>query len=207
MKHNFLAVLLMAVLPFISSCSKAKQADNNLYEATPDSVKVLQKIDPKDLKDNPISLFADNWFVVSAGDSIKFNEMTISWGNLGNVWEEPAVTIYIRNTRYTYPLIDNGKYFVLNSFDEKYWDKVKFIGTHSGRDMDKVKATGLTPKFTALGNPYFEEARLVIECEKIYSDDIDRSRLFEKGQKMYSDDPKETHRMFIGRIVNMWEKK
>lgn len=207
MKHLFLAVLSMAVLPFISSCSKAKQADNNISDATPDSTKIFQKIDPKDLKDNPISLFADNWFVVSAGDSTKFNEMTISWGNLGNVWEEPSVTIYIRNTRYTYPFIDNGKYFVLNSFDEKYRDKVKFIGTHSGRDMDKVKATGLTPKFTALGNPYFEEARLVIECEKMYSDDIDRTRLFEKGQKMYSDDPKETHRMFIGRIVNMWEKK
>lgn len=166
-----------------------------------------ERIDPKALDENPIHLFADNWFVVSAGNKEKFNEMTISWGNIGNVWNEPSVTVYIRNNRFTYPFINNGNYFVLNSFDEQYRDKVKFIGTHSGRDMDKVKATGLTPGFTPLGNPYFKEARLLIECEKIYSDDIDRSRLFKKGKEMYSSDPKETHRMFIGRIVNLWIKK
>lgn len=166
-----------------------------------------ERIAPKTLDGNPISLFADNWFVVSAGNKDKFNEMTISWGSLGNVWNEPSVTIYIRNNRFTYPFINNGKYFVLNSFDEEYRDKVKFIGTHSGRDMDKVKATGLTQQFTPLGNPYFREARMVIECEKIYSDDIDRSRLFKKGNEMYSSDSKETHRMFIGRIVNLWIKK
>ena len=174
---------------------------------TQESEKTFQKIDPKELTDNPVSLFADNWFVISAGDSTKFNEMTVSWGNLGNVWEEPSITIYIRNTRFTYPFIDNGRYFVLNSFDEEYRDKVKFIGSHSGRDTDKVKETGLTPKFTELGNPYFEEAKLVIECEKMYYDDIVRTQLFEKGQEMYSVESDETHRMFIGRIVNMWVKK
>lgn len=172
-----------------------------------DDVPRLRPVDPRTLSGNPVSLFGDKWFVVSAGDSAKFNEMTISWGALGYVWNEPAVTIYIRNSRYTYPFIDEGKYFVLNSFDEAYRDKVKFIGTHSGRDMNKVKATGLTPQFTKLGNPFFKEARLVIECEKIYSDDIDRTRLFDKGKAMYSDAPQETHRMFIGRIVNMWEKE
>ena len=99
------------------------------------------------------------------------------------MWNEPTITVYLRNTRLTYPIVDNGKYFVINSFDEHHRDKVKFIGSHSGRAMAKVKATGLTPKFTALGNPYFDEARMVIECEKIYSDDIDRSRLFDKGKK------------------------
>ncbi len=93
-----------------------------------DNVKVFKPIDPKSLTENPISLFADNWFVVSAGDSLNFNEMTISWGAMGNTWNEPTVTVYLRNTRYTYPIVDNGKYFVLNSFDEQYRDKVKFIG-------------------------------------------------------------------------------
>lgn len=201
-------VLFLALLTV--SCTKQKKEETSTESnttAVQEGEKTLKKINPKDLKDNPISLFADNWFVVSSGDSTKFNEMTISWGNLGHVWEEPAVTIYIRNTRHTYSFIEKGKYFVLNGFEEKYRDKVKFIGTHSGRDTDKVKETGLTPKFTELGNPYFDEANLVIECEKIYYDDIDRAQLFEKGQKMYSSDSKETHRMYIGRIVNIWQKK
>lgn len=193
------AAVMLALLPATSAMAQVENTDNALEG--------YERIDPKSLQDNPIRLFADNWFVVSAGNKDKFNEMTISWGNIGNVWNEPAVTVYIRNNRFTYPFINNGKYFVLNSFDEQYRDKVKFIGTHSGRDTDKVKATGLTAKFTPLGNPYFNEARLVIECEKIYSDDIDLSHLFKKGNEMYSSDPKETHRMFIGRIVNLWKKK
>lgn len=197
------SLLLVALALLSASCVKHQKED----ETTTQTEKNFQKIDIKELKDNPVSLFADNWFVVSAGDSTKFNEMTISWGNLGNVWGEPAAIIYIRNTRYTYTFLESGKYFVLNSFDEEYRDKVQFIGSHSGRDIDKVKETGLTPKFTELGNPYFDEARLVIECEKIYYDDIVRSQLFEEGQKMYSDDTTETHRMYIGRIVNVWEKK
>ena len=167
----------------------------------------FQRISPKQISKNPVSLFGDNWFVVSCGDSAKFNEMTISWGALGFGWDVPTITMYIRNTRFTYEFIDKGKYFVLNSFDEKYREKVRYIGSHSGRNTDKVKETGLTPRFTPLGNPYFEEASLVIECEKIYFDDIVRSQLFEQGQRNYSPDPKETHRMFIGKIVNVWEKK
>ncbi|MCH3995796.1 MAG: flavin reductase [Prevotella sp.] len=166
---------------------------------------VFKKINPKDLKDNPISLFANNWFVLSAGDSSKYNEMTISWGNLGNVWGQPTVTVYILSTRYTYSFIDKGKYFVLNAFDEPYRKKVRFIGTHSGRDIDKVKETGLTTKFTALGNPYFAEARLVIECEKIYYDDIHPAQL-SIGNKNPNGNAV-PRRMFIGKIVNMWEKE
>ena len=209
-KINFVfGALLVALLA--TSCVKHQKEENNTntaVEQKEEGEKTFQKIDIKDLKDNPVSLFADNWFVVSAGDSTKFNEMTISWGNIGNVWQHPAATIYIRNTRHTYPFINEGKYFVLNSFDEQYRDKVQFIGSHSGRDTDKVKETGLTPKFTELGNPYFDEARLVIECEKIYSDDIVPAQLLDqKGKEMYPADSKETHRMFIGRIVNVWEKR
>ncbi len=200
MKKNKLTIFSLLLLAFTISACGNRSAETS-------TEKSFQKIDIKKLADNPVSLFADNWFVVSAGDSTAFNPMTISWGALGHVWGEPAVTIYIRNSRHTYPFIDNGKYFVLNAFDEEYRDKVKFIGSNSGRDLDKVKETGLTPKFTENGNPYFDEARLVIECEKIYFDDIVPAQLFEEGQKMYSADSDETHRMFIGRIINVWEKK
>lgn len=212
-KNRLLSIVSIILLVVLSSgCVRNRKGveanvERSNVELENKKEMTFKKIDPKELENNPISLFADNWFVVSSGDSTKFNEMTISWGNLGNVWDEPSITIYIRNTRYTYTFIDGGKYFVLNSFDEEYRDKVKFIGTHTGSKTDKVKETGLTPKFTELGNPYFDEARLVIECEKMYYDDIDRTHLFEKGKEMYSSDSKETHRIFIGRIVNVWVKR
>ncbi|MCL1868036.1 MAG: flavin reductase, partial [Paludibacter sp.] len=124
----------------------------------------------------------------------------------GTVWALPAVTIYIRNTRYTYQFLERNKYFTLCAFPEEYREKLEFIGSKSGRDIDKVAATGLTPRFTELGNPYFEEAWLVIECEKVYWNDIDRKNLFADAQKMYTS-PSETHRMYVGGIVNVWEKR
>ncbi|MBP1616346.1 MAG: flavin reductase family protein [Bacteroidetes bacterium] len=199
--RKLLFIFLLGFL--VHNSSAINQADSN----DDPSLKNFLRIDPKEIAKSPISLFGDNWFVVSCGDSTKFNEMTISWGAMGFGWNVPTITVYIRNTRFTYEFIDKGKYFVLNSFDEKYREKVRFIGSHTGRNTDKVKETGLTPGFTPLGNPYFEEASLVIECEKIYFDDIVRSQLFEQGQKNYSTDPKETHRMFIGKIVNVWQKK
>ncbi|MDR1654238.1 MAG: flavin reductase family protein [Prevotellaceae bacterium] len=212
MKNNILTVLILTIMAG-SACVKHQKADSQVV-AAPDTItniaegkKGFQKIGIRQLNISPDSLFSAGWFVVSAGDSAQFNEMTISWGALGTVWGVPAATIYIRNTRYTFEFLERGKYFVLNAFPEQYRGALELIGSKSGRDIDKVAATGLTPRFTELGNPYFDEAWLVIECEKIYRNDIDRNALFEEGQKMYSADPNETHRMYIGKVLNVWEKK
>ncbi|MDR0370980.1 MAG: flavin reductase [Prevotellaceae bacterium] len=205
-----LSLLFTSFVFLLAGCTKTADNNSNSNTESNDTTskeKTFQSIDIKELQENAVSLFADNWFVVTAGDESAFNQMTISWGNLGNVWGYPAAVIYIRTTRHTYPFIDNGKHFTLSAFDEAYRDKVLFIGQHSGRDVNKVEATGLTPKTTALGNIYYDEARLVIECEKIYFSDILPENLSdESAAKMYEGEPT-VHRMFIGKIVNVWEKK
>jgi flavin reductase (DIM6/NTAB) family NADH-FMN oxidoreductase RutF len=204
-KLSLLSVLFVFLL---AGCANTTESKNNTEsnDATSEE-KTFQLIDIKNLQENAVSLFADNWFVVTAGDESAFNQMTISWGNLGNVWGYPTAIIYIRTTRHTYPFIDNGKYFTLCAFDEEYRDKVLFIGQNSGRDLNKVEATGLTPKTTELGNIYYDEARLVIECEKIYFSDILPENLLDEGAaKMYEGEPT-MHRMFIGKIVTAREKK
>jgi len=178
---------------------------NNQQEQS--ETKELQSIDIKDLTDNAVSLFADNWFVVTAGNENDFNQMTISWGALGIIWGHPSATIYIRNTRHTYPYLKENRYFTLCAFDEEHRDKVLFIGSNSGRDINKVEATGLTPKTTELGSVYYDEARLVIECEKVYFNEIIPANiLIEEGRKMYEGND-DFHEMFIGKIVNVWERK
>jgi len=165
------------------------------------------KIDANNIGDNVFSLFNDKWFVVTAGNGDVFNPMTISWGGMGILWGSPVATIYIRHSRYTYQFIEDGKYFTLCTFDEKYRDAAQYFGSHSGRDEDKIKKSGLTPLKTDLGNVYFEEARLVIECEKVYSDDLDPQFIFdERSAKMY-EDPDSWHKMFVGKILNVWIKK
>jgi len=83
---------------------------------------------------------------------------------------------------------------------------LNFCGTHSGRDVDKVKETGLTPAFTGSGSVYFSEARLVIECAKIYSQDLDPSAFLDpKIAKNYP--KKDYHRLYIGEIVTCMERE
>jgi len=122
------------------------------------------------------------------------------------LWNHPVVTVYVRHNRYTYQFMESGKYFTICAFDEKYRDKLQYMGTHSGRNEDKIKISGFTPVMTELGNMYYQEARLAVECEKIYFDDIElKNILDEKGQNFYNNDT--IHRMYIGKVLNVWRKE
>lgn len=196
MKKLLLKTLLFTVLITLTSCMEIKKE------------KSFEKIDIKALNENTVSLFDDDWFIVTAGDSVHFNPMTISWGGLGVLWNHPVATVYIRPSRHTFQFAENSKYFTLCAFDEEFRAALNFIGTRSGRDTDKIKETGLTPLVTELGNIYYKEARLVIECEKIYFDDLKVEQMInpEEDAKSYND-PETIHRMYIGKIVNVLEKK
>jgi flavin reductase (DIM6/NTAB) family NADH-FMN oxidoreductase RutF len=145
--------------------------------------------------------------LITAGDKDNFNMMTASWGTIGNLWNEPVVYIFVRPQRYTFEFTEESNYFTLTFFEEEHREMLQFMGTKSGRDYDKVKETGLTPMFTELGNVYYEQARLVIECEKIYADFLKEGSFFDKTiiEKMYPS--KDFHKVYVGKILNVWKKK
>jgi flavin reductase (DIM6/NTAB) family NADH-FMN oxidoreductase RutF len=128
-----------------------------------------------------------------------FNTMTASWGGLGILWERKVATCYIRPTRYTFEFTERSPYFTLSFFDEKHRKKLTYCGTHSGRNTDKVREAGLTPVKEG-GFVYFEEARLVLACRKLYYQDIGPERFLDPTiENMYPQ--KDYHRMYIGEIV------
>ena len=189
---NYLLIMTVILAVAMGSCNEPTE-------------RKLQKVDIKEITDNTVKLFNDDWGVVTAGDGETFNPMTISWGGLGVLWGYPVATIYIRNTRYTYQFLEDGNYFTICVFDENYRETTQYWGTVSGRDEDKIQKSKLTPVKTDLGNLYFEEARLVIECEKIYADELSKDKILdEKAQGFYAED---YHVMFVGKIINVWEKK
>lgn len=139
------------------------------------------EISPREIKENPIRLFGDNWAVVAAGRPDSFNELTVSWGALGDAWRDdmPIAIIFVSATRYTHKFLEDNDTFSINFFPPEYRKKVAYIGSHSGREEDKIAATGLEVEFSENDTPVFPEARLIIECRKIYSHDLDRSRFSE----------------------------
>lgn len=165
----------------------------------------MTEIDPKQITDNPFQLIADDWALITAGSLDSFNTMTISWGTFGELWHKKVCFCFVRPTRHTYSFMEEADRFTLSFFDEEYRGTLKLCGTHSGKDIDKMAIPGLTPKATESGAVYFDEARLVIECCKVYTHDLDPARFLEPAiEKEYPE--KDYHRMYIGEIVRCLSK-
>lgn len=169
-------------------------------------------ISPKDIKENPIKLFGDDWAVVAAGTKDDFNELTVSWGALGDAWWDnmPIAIIFVSATRYTHKYLEENDTFSINVFPSQYRRALAYIGSHSGKNEDKVAATGLKVDFSESGTPVFPEARLIIECRKVYSHDLDRSKFTESLMGNYAQKKFQgvvPHTVYFGEIINCLVKK
>jgi len=161
------------------------------------------EISPKDIDKNAISLISDEWALITAGNSDKFNMMTASWGFLGEMWGKACAIAMIRPQRYTLEFMNKSDYFTLSFYgDNKAVHKV--CGSKSGRDIDKAKESGLVPIFDN-GAVYFEQAELVLICKKLYTSQIDKEGFVDKEcLKWYPDN--DFHKMFVGEIVKVLKK-
>ena len=168
----------------------------------------MKPIAIKDLSENFFEVIGKEWMLVTAGNKDHFNTMTASWGGIGFLWNKPVVYVFIRPERYTFEFIEKSEYFTLSFLGEEHKDAHKVCGSKSGRDMDKVAATGLTPYFTELGNPCFEESRLTLECKTLYVTKMDKNSFIDPAlyEKWYSALAGNLHNVYVAEIVNAWEK-
>src|SRR5690554_411291 len=104
-------------------------------------------ISPSELLLKPIDTLATNWALLTAGDwaSRRFNCMTISWASIGRMWEKPFAMVVVRPQRYTHQFMDEFDSFTVCVLPTRYRPTLETLGTRSGRDMDKINASGLTP--------------------------------------------------------------
>lgn len=169
--------------------------------------KLFKAIDPNEFNDNVIRLIGSEWMLITAGNQNHYNTMTAAWGGIGFLWNLPVSYIFVRPQRYTYEFTEQYDKYSLCFFDKTYKDVLMYCGRNSGRKVDKAKETKLTPIETSNGNIVFEEARLIIECEKIYADDIKEAKFISKeiNDKIYPE--KDYHRMYIGKIEKIYLKK
>jgi flavin reductase (DIM6/NTAB) family NADH-FMN oxidoreductase RutF len=167
---------------------------------------MLQKIDPKTLTMNPFTLIGDQWMLITAGTPEHCNTMTASWGGVGVMWAEPSATCYIRPQRYTKEFVDSNDYFTLCFFDESYRKALNLCGSTSGRDVDKIKECGFNVQAGAGNAPYFAEAELVLVCKKRYVQPMKPECFVDEtiDEKFYPQ--KDYHVMYIGQIVEAYQK-
>ena len=164
------------------------------------------KIPVEDLDENLVKLIGKDWMLITAGGEGDFNTMTASWGGTGFLWNFPVAFTFIRPQRYTFGYAEKNSRFTLCFFDEKYRKALSFCGSHSGRDCDKVKETGLTPVYGD-GVTYFAEAKLVFVCEKLYAQDLTADSFVDKSLIPDVYPTADYHRMYVGKITECLRKK
>jgi flavin reductase (DIM6/NTAB) family NADH-FMN oxidoreductase RutF len=164
---------------------------------------MIATIKAKDLVLPSVAIWFKRWFVLTAGNMEKFNSMTVAWGSIGGIWEMPFVQVVVRPGRYTFGFMNDCDTFTLCSFPPRYRKDLALLGSQSGRDIDKIALTRLTPAKSAVAAaPCFKEADLVIECRKIYWQDLDdRHFLSEKIAANYPQ--QDYHRVFFGEILHV----
>lgn len=166
-------------------------------------------------------LFQKEWAIITAGTMENFNGCTVSWGTLGTLWTRPGktgsiVTVYLYPTRYTQQFFKDHDTFTVSFFPATEKKALAYMGSHSGRDEDKVAAAGLTPVPFG-GSVTYEEAKTTFLCRKIYQHQLTKEDLAEDIQAYYADNPQaypvdeqgdwHPHWMFIGEIMDVKETR
>lgn len=165
----------------------------------------LQKVDVSTLSFNPFQMIGKQWALLGAGDADKFNMMTVSWGGIGVLWTRPTVSVYVRESRYTKTFIDNGDTFVLTFLEDGHRDVLNTLGSKSGRDMDKMHDSGLTP-VAVEGGVTFEEAELAFVCRKLYALDMPAENFICKDILSQHYANGDYHTMYVGEIIGAYKK-
>jgi flavin reductase (DIM6/NTAB) family NADH-FMN oxidoreductase RutF len=163
----------------------------------------MKNIDVNDFLARPVDIWLNKWFLLTAGDFQNHNTMTVAWGSIGGMWSKPFVQVVVRPHRYTYKYMEEYQTFTLCAFSEKFQKKLSLLGSKSGRDGDKIAESGLTLiQSESVEAPSFAEAELIIECRKIYWQDMEPENfLQEEINDKYPQ--KDYHRIYFGEILNI----
>lgn len=170
----------------------------------------MNKIDPKELTMQPMKEISDGWLLITVGNEKEgYNTMTACWGHVGSIWGfgngKPSAIVYIRPQRYTKEWMDRFDTYTISFFPNEYKKDLVYLGSHSGRDGDKVAHTSLTPIFKE-DHVTFEQASLVLKCRKLYAQPLVEEGFIDPSIVKDHYPQKDFHTMYIGEIEEVFKK-
>lgn len=95
------------------------------------------------------------------------NIITLAW-SMPASFKPPLAAVSIAPERYSHGLVMNSREFVVNIPTMEIAKETLFCGRNSGRDVDKFKATGLTPiPAKKVRPPLIRECMAHLECRVV----------------------------------------
>ncbi len=172
----------------------------------------MQPIDFTTITANAAKLIGSQWMLITAGKpgtcGKDFNTMTASWGGLGFLWGKPVAYIFVRPNRHTHGFIEAEQGMTLSFFPEKYRKQLTYCGRNSGREVDKMAETGMTPHTLESGLVTFEGAELVLECRKLFRTRLQEADFMDWSEvsPRWYDTENLLHDMYICEITAAWQQ-
>lgn len=160
------------------------------------------QLKPEELSRSPFQMIGKEWMLITAGTPEKVNTMTASWGGLGVMWHKNVAFAVIRPQRYTKEFVEENESFSLSFFDEGFKKQLSYLGSVSGREEDKIAKAGLTTAFED-GVPYFEEAKTVLLCKKLFQQDYKPESFLDASllERWYPE--RDLHTMYIAEVTKI----
>lgn len=108
----------------------------------------------------------------------KPNIITLGW-SMHTSFEPPLVAISVGKTRYSHRLISECREFVLAFPNKDMGKEVLYCGTHSGRNSDKFRESGLKPEKAEMVKPPLIKGCVVnFECRVVKTLDTGDHTIF-----------------------------
>jgi len=161
-----------------------------------------QPIAVAELALQPFTTFNPDGVILISGSGVeKSNPMTISWGMFGIMWGRPVMMVMVRPVRHTWEFITGAADFTVNWMPNDWTDALRICGSQSGRDTDKVAATGITLVHGEVAtSPIIDQAALSLECRILYRHDLDPAKFLDPTPlELYP--MADYHGLFFGEIV------
>jgi flavin reductase (DIM6/NTAB) family NADH-FMN oxidoreductase RutF len=106
--------------------------------------------------------------LVTSGTMVKPNVMTFSWQTPVNTANPCLILLAISHVRYSYELIKQNNELVINIPGEELLEQTHYVGSVTGRGIDKFKECGLTPVAAGMvAPPLIEECAGHLECRVV----------------------------------------
>ena len=124
---------------------------------------------------NEVKLSQAKWLVepgcvvlVTTGTMANPNVMTFSWQTPVNNADPCLILLAISHIRYSYDLIKQNHELVINVPGEELLEQTHFVGSVSGRNINKFRESGLTAVAARMvAPPLIEECAAHLECRVV----------------------------------------
>lgn len=136
----------------------------------------------------------------------KTNVMVTAWGALGVMWKLPVFVAMVRQSRYSYSLIEKTREFTVAFPYTDMSKAAEICGRLSGKNVDKMSLAGLTvrPAHKIL-TPVLDVPGMHLECSVIYARPMSADKLDTAIQELWYDrQQNDYHVFFVSQILDSY---